>query len=160
VHAAGRAGGPGLLSRSLVYLPENASPAKVDKLRARGAALALHGDDCLLAETEARRVAGERGMEYVSPYNDWEVGGGLGGRGERGMEFVSPYNDWEVGRDWWGGTGWGVVWAGVRRGQWGWPRGWRAGEHGGGSEARARWQVQAPCSCVHGPCDPEDAPSP
>lgn len=75
VHAVRRVAGAAALERALVYLPKTASAAKVEKLRARGARLVLHGDDCLDAELEARRVAGERGMVYVSPYNDWEVGG-------------------------------------------------------------------------------------
>jgi len=70
VHAAAHAGAKTTLATSLVYLPRTASPAKVEKLRARGARLVLFGDDCLDTEVEARRVAGERGMVYVSPYND------------------------------------------------------------------------------------------
>ena len=33
----------------------------------------LFGDDVVEAELEAARVAGERGMTYISPYNDLEV---------------------------------------------------------------------------------------
>lgn len=35
----------------------------------------MHGDDSVEAEREARRVADERGMTYVSPYNDPQVPG-------------------------------------------------------------------------------------
>lgn len=75
VHAARAAGGAPALARALIYLPRTASAGKAEKLRARGAALVLHGDDCLDAEVEARRVAGERGLVYVSPYNDYEASG-------------------------------------------------------------------------------------
>jgi len=63
---------------ALVYLPNTASPAKVGKLRALKADLVSFGEDCVDAEVEARRVADEQGMVYVSPYNDWEIMSGQG----------------------------------------------------------------------------------
>lgn len=58
---------------STIYLPTTASPAKVSRLQAQGAHLCHFSDDCAVAEVEARRVAGEQGSTYISPYNDWEV---------------------------------------------------------------------------------------
>ena len=49
--------------------------SQVGKLRALKAELVFFGEDCVDAEVEARRVADEHGMVYISPYNDWEVGG-------------------------------------------------------------------------------------
>jgi threonine dehydratase len=54
----------------LVYLPQTVSQAKAEKLAARGANIVLFGDDTIKAELEARRIAEERGMTFVSPYND------------------------------------------------------------------------------------------
>ena len=54
----------------LVYLPTTASEAKAAKLRAKGASLVFFGEDSVETEREARRVADQRGMTYVSPYND------------------------------------------------------------------------------------------
>jgi threonine dehydratase len=47
----------------------------VARLRQAGAQLVFHGQDCVEAEVEARRVAAAQGSTYVSPYNDWEVRG-------------------------------------------------------------------------------------
>jgi threonine dehydratase len=54
-------------------LPTTASAAKLSRLLEQGACVVQHGADCVLAEQEARRIAEERGMVYVSPYNDFEV---------------------------------------------------------------------------------------
>ncbi|GBG24204.1 Threonine dehydratase [Hondaea fermentalgiana] len=61
-----------------IVLPETASAAKVDLLKAMGAPLRFHGQDCLLAENEALRDAKENGKFYVSPYNDAQVMAGQG----------------------------------------------------------------------------------
>lgn len=61
-----------------VYVPQNASPAKVDKIRASGAEVVFFGTDGLDTELEARRVAEAEGAVYVSPYNDWDVMAGQG----------------------------------------------------------------------------------
>ncbi|KAI8462337.1 MAG: tryptophan synthase beta subunit-like PLP-dependent enzyme [Monoraphidium minutum] len=91
VHAArAAAAGGARLGPALVYLPRGASAAKVEKLRAAGAALVLHGDDCLDAELEARRVAGERGLVYVSPYNDWEI---IAGQGTVAIEILEQLQE-------------------------------------------------------------------
>lgn len=46
---------------------------QVSRLSAQGARLCQFSDDCAVAEVEARRVAAEQGLTYISPYNDWEV---------------------------------------------------------------------------------------
>lgn len=60
-------------SPSTIYLPTTASPAKVSRLVAQGASVVQYGQDCVLAEQQARSVAEQQGLTYVSPYNDWEV---------------------------------------------------------------------------------------
>jgi threonine dehydratase len=64
--------------RAQVFVPQTASPAKVAKIRDRGADVVVFGTDGLDTELEARRVAGESGAVFVSPYNDWEVMAGQG----------------------------------------------------------------------------------
>ncbi len=61
-----------------IFLPANASGAKVDLLRQYGADLKHHGNDCVVAELTARRTAEENNQVFVSPYNDPEVIGGQG----------------------------------------------------------------------------------
>ena len=59
--------------RPLIYLPENVNALKAQKLRDQGAEICFFGTDCLEAELEARKVACEKGLTYVSPYNDLQV---------------------------------------------------------------------------------------
>ncbi|GBF99480.1 serine threonine dehydratase [Raphidocelis subcapitata] len=93
LHAARAVAAGAALPRSLVYLPRTASAGKVGKLRARGARITLFGDDCVDTEAEARRVAGERGMVYISPYNDWEV---MAGQGTVAMEILQQLEEAEA----------------------------------------------------------------
>lgn len=58
---------------STIYLPTTASPVKLSRLLDQGAHVVQYGSDCVLAEQEARRVAEQQRMTYISPYNDWDV---------------------------------------------------------------------------------------
>jgi threonine dehydratase len=78
--AAGRQGIP-----SLIFVPEDAAPAKIEAMRLRGAEVRTWGSDCVLAEVRARQYAAEQGMTYVSPYNDPQV---VGGQGTTGAEIA------------------------------------------------------------------------
>lgn len=68
-----------------VYLPNYASPAKVEAIRQYEVELEFYGDDCG-QETEvfARNTAAEIGQVYLSPYNDPKV---IGGQGTIGIEL-------------------------------------------------------------------------
>ena len=68
-----------------VYLPRNASRAKIDKLKEAGAAIEMHGLSCERAEIIARRDAGWAGKTFVSPYNDPDV---VAGQGTIGLEVL------------------------------------------------------------------------
>ncbi len=68
-----------------VYLPENAAPSKVAKIRTLGARIEFFGNDSGLAEVEARRVSERTGQVYLSPYNDWDV---VAGQGTIGIELL------------------------------------------------------------------------
>ncbi len=69
----------------LVYLPESASPLKVQMLQALGATTRFHGRDCDHAEAHARRRAQQTGRTYISPYNDALV---IAGQGTIGLEIL------------------------------------------------------------------------
>lgn len=70
--------------KGLIFVPENASPAKVESIRRYGGQLQFHGTDGAHAERHAREYARQHGMLYVSPYNDPQV---VGGQGTVGMEI-------------------------------------------------------------------------
>jgi threonine dehydratase len=76
--------------RGLIYLPENAERSKVEALRHYGVELAFHGRDCLQTELHAREQAREKGMVWVSPYNDVMV---IAGQGTVGREILQARPD-------------------------------------------------------------------
>jgi threonine dehydratase len=55
---------------AVIYVPEDASPAKIEAIRGHGAEVRVEGEDCVISEALARRFAEESGGVYVSPYND------------------------------------------------------------------------------------------
>ena len=79
--------------RGLIYLPENAEPSKVEALKHYGVELAFFGNDCLKTELHARAQAGEKGMVWVSPYNDPVV---IAGQGTVGKEILETLPDVDV----------------------------------------------------------------
>lgn len=56
-----------------MYLPTTVSASKRRKLEDAGASLVLYGEDTVDTEMEARKKAMERGLPYISPYNDIQV---------------------------------------------------------------------------------------
>ena len=71
--------------RGLIYLPENAEPSKVEALKHYGVELAYHGNSCVETELYAKQQAEEKGMVWVSPYNDPMV---IAGQGTIGKEIL------------------------------------------------------------------------
>ena len=71
--------------RATVFVPATASPAKLRAIRDHGAEIVARGDDSGLSEIEARRHAEERGLTYLSPYNDLQV---VAGQGTVGREML------------------------------------------------------------------------
>ena len=61
-----------------IFMPEDASPRKVAKLRTFDVELRFIAGDAVNAETTARRTADETGRVFVSPYNDPEIVAGQG----------------------------------------------------------------------------------
>lgn len=69
----------------MVFVPEKASPAKVDAIRRSGAKVRLFGMDGLDTEQYARQYALDNSMTYLSPYNDMDV---IAGQGSCGVEIA------------------------------------------------------------------------
>jgi threonine dehydratase len=63
---------------AIVVIPRTASQAKVDALRSSGAEVLLEGETYDTAESAAIRLAHERGLPFISPYNDAAVVAGGG----------------------------------------------------------------------------------
>lgn len=85
-HGAAVAFGLGQLGMSgIVFVPENAAPAKVDNIRRLGAEVRFFGAEGGATETHARAFAEKQGMTYVSPYNDWDV---IAGQATIGIEIA------------------------------------------------------------------------
>jgi threonine dehydratase len=85
-HGAAVAYGLRLLgTRGLIFVPEHASPAKVELIRRLGAEVRQHGADSVVAEDYARGYAERHGLIYISPYNDPQV---VAGQGTIGAELA------------------------------------------------------------------------
>ena len=65
-------------TQGIVFVPENASPAKLSNMAQYGADIRAYGHDGVITETHARTFAAEQGMTFVSPYNDQWVAAGQG----------------------------------------------------------------------------------
>ncbi len=61
-----------------VYASTNANPLKLDRMRALGATVVLHGEDFDAAKAEGKRVAAERGVRFVEDSRDPEPTEGAG----------------------------------------------------------------------------------
>ena len=64
--------------KGIIFLPEVAAEAKVEAMRLYEPDIQIFGDDCVKAEMEAKRIAGEKDMTWISPYNDPFIVGGQG----------------------------------------------------------------------------------
>jgi threonine dehydratase len=72
-----------------VYAPASASAAKMRKIELFGAAIERVEGDALAAELAAGAAARERGLTFVSPYNDLDV---IAGQGTVGTEIAEQLN--------------------------------------------------------------------
>ena len=71
--------------QGVVYLPQNASQAKVNNLRQYGVDLEFFGTDCIMSETLAKETAEKNQQVFVSPYNDPQI---IGGQGTIAVELL------------------------------------------------------------------------
>lgn len=74
----------------VIFVPEQTSPAKVEKIKSYGGEVRFFGTDGLDTEQHAREFAESHGMFYLSPYNDEEV---IAGQGTCGIEVVADLPD-------------------------------------------------------------------
>lgn len=74
----------------VIFVPEQTSTAKVDAIRSYGGEVCFFGTDGLDTELAARSHATEKGMYYVSPYNDASV---IAGQGTCGVEIAQQLPD-------------------------------------------------------------------
>jgi threonine dehydratase len=76
--------------KGVIFVPEQTSSAKVEKIKAYGGDVRFFGTDGLDTEQHARAFAVENGMFYLSPYNDEEV---MAGQGSCGVEILEDLPD-------------------------------------------------------------------
>ena len=73
-----------------IFLPENASPAKVEALKSYPVELEFYGHNSLETELHAKAIAEKRGLIWVSPYNDPLI---VAGQGTMGLEINTQAPD-------------------------------------------------------------------
>jgi len=73
-----------------VVVPMDANPSKLAAIERLGGRIETIGSDSVESELEARRLAEQRGLTFVSPYNDPAV---IGGQGTLGLELLEQVDD-------------------------------------------------------------------
>jgi threonine dehydratase len=76
-----------------LFLPENAAPLKIAKIRSEGVAPRFFGRSCERTEIHARQAAGSSGRVYISPYNDLDI---VFGQGTIGREILEDLPGVEI----------------------------------------------------------------
>lgn len=76
--------------RGVVFVPENAIPAKVDAIARLGGEVRYFGYDTADTEAYARQYAARHKMTYVPPYNDPYV---IAGQGTIGLELARQHEE-------------------------------------------------------------------
>ena len=66
-------------------MPTTAPLTKIQSCRKMGADVRLFGDNLEHAADEARRIAAAEGLEFLHPYDDWDV---IAGQGSCGLEML------------------------------------------------------------------------
>jgi threonine dehydratase len=74
----------------VIFVPEQTSAIKTDKIKAYGGDVRYFGTDGLDTEQHAREYAENSGMLYLSPYNDEQV---IAGQGTCGVEILEQLPD-------------------------------------------------------------------
>lgn len=75
--------------KALIVMPRTTPPIKVAAVRQLGARAILHGDSYDEASAHAQTLVAERGMTFVSPYDDPDV---IAGQGTVGMEILRQHS--------------------------------------------------------------------
>lgn len=74
----------------LVVVPAGANPAKLAAIERLGGRVEVHGTDSVESELAARHIAQDRGLTFISPYNDPAV---IGGQGTLALELLEQVPD-------------------------------------------------------------------
>ena len=74
--------------KALIVMPKTTPQIKVASVRALGARIVLHGDSYDEAYEHARKLAEERGMVFIHPFDDPLV---IAGQGTVGMEILRQF---------------------------------------------------------------------
>ena len=74
----------------IVFVPNDASSAKIAAIKQLRAIVQQHGDDCIQTETVARQYAKEQGLAYIPPYNDPQV---IAGQGTIAIELLKQLSN-------------------------------------------------------------------
>ena len=75
-----------LETTAVVYVPNDADPGKIDRIRRYGAQVEFYGADCVETEVHARQQSARLSKPFISPYNDPDV---LLGQGTIGVELLA-----------------------------------------------------------------------
>jgi len=67
-----------------IFLPQTVPTNKVEQLQLMGVSFRLTGNDCVIAELQAKEEARKKGYIFISPYNDWQI---IAGQGTIGLEL-------------------------------------------------------------------------
>ncbi|MGE0179101.1 MAG: threonine ammonia-lyase [Sphingomonas sp.] len=78
---------------AVIVMPNGTPTVKVSQTEAHGAEVVLFGDVFDEAYTEARRLADDRGLVFVHPFDDFEV---MAGQGTVALELLADAPDVEV----------------------------------------------------------------
>lgn len=73
-----------------IFVPENASSAKVGNIRNYDVPLTFYATDCMQTEIYATQYAKAHGMTYISPYDDLQV---VAGQGTIGIEISQQLDE-------------------------------------------------------------------
>ena len=76
-----------------IFVPKDASAAKLQNIKNYGAKIEVYGEDCVESEKKAREVANLSKQVYVSPYNDPYV---IAGQGTIGFEIKDQCDGLDV----------------------------------------------------------------
>src|SRR5207245_4724710 len=78
---------------AVVVMASNATPSKIAATKAYGAEVVLHGLIWDEANAEAERIAAERGLTMVHPFDDLQL---IAGQGTIGLEILEDVPDVDV----------------------------------------------------------------
>jgi threonine dehydratase len=78
--------------RLIVYAAETASPLKIERMRALGAEVRLHGEDFDAAKLEAKRFAAKTGAQMMEDSLEPATGEGAGTMGGELLRWPEPFD--------------------------------------------------------------------